>query len=289
MSWVIFFFGSGLAFFAGIALVLGALAAFSLTKKRWLHSLALLGALTGLILIALSATPLPYAYYSLAGVVTLTWLVLEELKPDRAPRARTWLRRMVAVVWLAGVAVELPHQLSPVLETNGGERLFIIGDSVAAGLGTRNEETWPLILAKKYGIEVHDFSHVGATAGSALKQANRLPPAGGVVLLEIGGNDVLGSTSAAKFEEDLDRLLERVQAPDRQVLMFELPLPPFQNDYGHSQRRLAGQYGVRMIPRRIFAAVLTAGGATLDSVHLSSRGHERMAQAVATLLGVAAK
>jgi len=35
-----------------------------------------------------------------------------------------------------------------------------------------------------------------------------------------------------------------------------------------------------MIPKWVFVNVLTAGGATVDSVHLSRQGHERMAETV---------
>jgi acyl-CoA thioesterase-1 len=127
---------------------------------------------------------------------------------------------------------------------------------------------------------VTDLSRVGATVASALRQAEGLPQEGGMVLLEIGGNDLLGSASAAEFARDLERLLARVCGPGRVVLMFELPLPPFSNEFGRAQRRLASQYGVVLVPKRIFLAVLTGEGMTLDSVHLGRQGHERMAETV---------
>ena len=75
----------------------------------------------------------------------------------------------------------------------------------------------------------------------------------GVVLLEIGGNDVLGSTSARDYERDLDKLLGLLTAPNRQIIMFELPLPPFYNEFGRAQRHVAEKYRVLLlIPKRIF-------------------------------------
>ncbi|MBM4069967.1 MAG: acyl-CoA thioesterase [Planctomycetes bacterium] len=284
MSWVIYFFGSGFAFFAGCGLILAALAAFSSAQHRWQRSVALVAAVTGLILVALSATPLPYGFYAVAGVVTLAWLIVEQLKEERYPRVRNWLRRATAIIWFAGLVVEAPFLVTPTLKVDGNPTLYVIGDSVAAGVGDETE-TWPRILARKHAIEVNDFSHAGATVSSALKQAERLPPRGGIVLLEIGGNDVLGSTTAARFNENLDQLLARVRAPNRLVVMFELPLPPFQNEYGRIQRRLALKHGVRLVPKRVFAGVLTKDGATLDSVHLSAAGHQTMANAVWGVLG----
>jgi len=100
------------------------------------------------------------------------------------------------------------------------------------------------------------------------------------VLLEIGGNDVLGNTSDAEFEVALDQLLSTVCAPDREVVMFELPLPPLRNAVGRIQRRLAAEYRVTLIPKRILMGVIRSAGATSDSLHLTPKGHERMADAV---------
>lgn len=101
-----------------------------------------------------------------------------------------------------------------------------------------------------------------------------------LVLLEIGGNDVLGSRSAADFERNLDELLRLVCGSKRAVLMFELPVPPLANAYALAQRRLAAKHGVALIPKRIFVTVLTGDAATIDSVHLTASGHARMAEAV---------
>jgi acyl-CoA thioesterase I len=57
-------------------------------------------------------------------------------------------------------------------------------------------------------------------------------------------------------------------------------LRPFDNGYGEAQRRLAKHHGVIMIPKRVLIGILTTDGATLDTIHLSARGHELMAQAI---------
>jgi acyl-CoA thioesterase I len=277
---VIYLFGSGAVFFIGIGLVLAALAGFTLVRRPWLKVVTTLLAVVGLLLIALSATPLPYWLYGLAGGMSLLWLVAERSERPGWAARRTWLRGAVAGLWLIAAAVELPYHVPRTVAASGHPTLYVIGDSVAAGLGEGEQNTWPRLLARQHPVEVVDLSRAGATAASALRQADALPADGGLVLLEIGGNDLLGSTAAAEFERDLDRLLGRVCVPGRPVVMFELPLPPFTNEYGRIQRRLASRYGVVLIPKRLFLAVLAGAGATLDSVHLAPEGHERMAEAV---------
>jgi hypothetical protein len=71
----------------------------------------------------------------------------------------------------------------------------------------------------------------------------------------------------------------------RTIIMFELPLPPFRNRYGDTQRRLAARHGVLLIPKRVLIGVMTSEGATLDTIHLSDRGHALMAETVWNIIG----
>ena len=151
-------------------------------------------------------------------------------------------------------------------------------------MGENDLEAWPRLLSRTRGFKTHDCSLPGATVKSALMQANELPTQGGLVMLEIGGNDLLGPTTVAEFSQGLEQLLQNVSVTNRPVLMFELPLPPFHNEYGRVQRRLAAKYQVHLIPKRVFVSVLAADGATLDTIHLSKPGRERMAEAVWTII-----
>ena len=79
---------------------------------------------------------------------------------------------------------------------------------------------------------------------------------------------------------DLEALLSRLKSNGRTVIVLELPLPPTFNRYGEIQRRLARRHGVRLVPKRVLLGILTTGGATLDSVHLSETGQALMAETI---------
>ena len=53
-----------------------------------------------------------------------------------------------------------------------------------------------------------------------------------LVLIEIGGNDLLMGVSSSEYGRALDALLSKVAAPNRTVVMFELPLLPNKIAYG---------------------------------------------------------
>jgi acyl-CoA thioesterase I len=284
MNWVIYFFGSGAAFFTGVGLVLAAAALLSFWRRQLSKPVSTLFALFGFILIAVSATPLPYWLYAVAGLVSLGWLVAERVERQICQNNRAWFRLSAAVLWSVAALVELPYQIAPNLEIAGRPTLYIFADSVTAGMGEPSVETWPKLLVRSHSIDVQDHSQMGAKVRSMARKVEGVTVGDGIVLLEIGGNDLFGSTSASDFERDLNQLLAKICAPGRVIIMFELPLPPFSNQYGMAQRRLTNKYGVKLTPKRILASVLTADGATVDSVHLTQRGHELMADTVWSLI-----
>jgi acyl-CoA thioesterase-1 len=282
MSLLIFVFGSGLAFFGGVALLL-----IGVGLAFWRPRFCAVFVLLGLIVIALAAAPLPYWFYASAGLATVGWLLAERFQKRLSHATLNWARAAIAVLWLGGAAGELRYQGVPVLESSGRPALWIVADSVTAGVDDGKTATWPGILARDHHIEVHDLSQMGATLASANRRLQKDSLGSGLVILEIGGNDLLGSTTVADFEVQFDALLARLCQPGRTVLMFELPLPPLCNDYGRIQRNLAVRYGVRLIPKRILVGILTAPDATMDSIHLTQHGHEILAAEVWSLIEAA--
>lgn len=284
MDWRIYLFGSGIVFFLGSCCIFLAMLTAIYGAGRWQKMAPTLIAIFGLILIVLSGTPLTYWLYAAAIGTSVAWLVTERLDSKWSKSKCRWLRGLVVAAWIVCIAVELPYHVTPTLTATGKPTLYIIGDSVTAGLNDDGSPRWPQLLASDHSVEVVDFAHNGATCYSAIKQADGLPTDGGLLLLEIGGNDLLGSTTAEKYARDLDQLLSKVCTRERTVVMFELPLPPFSNEFGRTQRSLAAKYGVMLIPKRVFIAVLATNGATVDSIHLSSDGHRRMAETVWSII-----
>ncbi|MES2789474.1 MAG: GDSL-type esterase/lipase family protein [Planctomycetota bacterium] len=281
----VYLFGSGLAFFLGVGCVWSSMALFAIPARRWINRLAVVICVLGLIFIGLSAAPFPSWFYAIAGSLTFGWLIVEQTSRVGLQRWKARLRILVGLTWLAGVTWELPYQLSPTVNATGNPPLFIIADSVTAGVGEREAVTWPVLLERAHPVQVHDYSRMGAGVVSAYAQAERLPDAsGGIVLLEIGGNDLLGTTSLATYEQGLDRLLTRVATHDRTVIMFEIPLPPLCNEFGRIQRRVAARHGVPLIPKRLLMQILATPGHTLDSIHLSQAGHNQLAALVWKLI-----
>lgn len=275
MNWLVFHIVSGQSFFTGIACLIFAACASRSSQPIAKRLTGLVFAI-GLIAIVASSTPLPYAYYAVAGAITAVWVASAYVGTWR-----NWSAVAVIAAWSIGAAMEIPYHFSPVLTAAPTRSLSIIGDSVTAGMGGEDTTTtWPALLATDHAIQIQDISHVGETASTALKRLPDNPITAPVLLIEIGGNDVLGVTTPPQFAHDLDALVAHVRSPGRQILMFELPLPPLAHEYGRIQRQVASKYGVLLVPKRIFLKIIAVNDLTLDSIHLSQAGHRKMADCV---------
>ncbi len=277
---------SGASLFSGAALLALAVAISFRDRGRWTTLIRNLLAWLGFALVLGSATPSPLWFDGLLAAVFLAWFLGEEVARTRRIFRPVPLRFALIGLVVADVLLEIPHVLEPQLPPGKGGRLYVIGDSISAGIGDRHPP-WPEVLARRYRVSVTNLARAGSVVSEAVEWARQITEPDAVVLIEIGGNDLLNGTSAHDFARHLAALLAAVARPGRTIVMLELPLIPLYAGYGQAQRHLAAQYAVFLLPKRYFAAVLSAPGASLDGLHLSEAGTQLMASTLYPFLAPA--
>ena len=282
----IWFCAAGYSFFLGSCLVITA-ALLSLLSRKTANRLIVYSlTIVGVFFISLSSSPFPFWFYAIWVSTLFVWLLADNLKLNTKKfNLKKSSVLLLLLTCITAILLELPYHFKPSVPKKGFDKLYIIGDSVSAGIGGKDEQTWPKIFRKKYKVNVIDLSESGATVGSALRQAEKIESQNAVVLLEIGGNDLFAPTPISTFEKDMRQLLKTVTAENRTVVILELPLQPWHILYGKIQRRLAKKFGAVLIPKRFFVSVLSKKGASTDLAHLSPSGHELMAETIWYLLG----
>ncbi len=110
---------------------------------------------------------------------------------------------------------------------------MIVGDSLSAAYGLKQEDGWVKLLQNKYvekdkPIELINTSVSGQTTGNALARieqqlASHNPSH---VLIELGGNDGLRGFPVNKLRENLQSLVAKSQQANAVVALMEIQIPP---------------------------------------------------------------
>lgn len=286
MNWFVCHVVSGESLFSGSAMIVSGQVAATFARagsRRLAGPLGKSFVFVGATLIWLSSTPTPLWLSVLLGFSLVLWIVLECVT-SVAENLRRLGRLAVALTCASLVVVELPHSRMARLPRDGYNRLYVVGDSLSAGMD-QGQASWPSLLQKHSQARVVNLAKPGATLSSGLRQAQQIPDEPCLVLVELGGNDLLGKAAATEFRDDLEKLLAALQRPDRTLVMFELPLLPGRTSIGRVQRSVAATHSVCLIPKRYLARVLCSREATIDGLHLSDSGAAAMAELVNELIG----
>lgn len=282
MNPIVLSLANGTSFFVGLALVLVAEVLLLRFRKGMAQPVLTVLAMSGIVLVVISSTPLPVWAYASWAIPAITGLVAL----NRLATSRRW-QLVICIALVASTTglclTEAPHHLSPRLTVPVGTTIYVLGDSISAGMGTRHR-CWPEVLDDEIAFRVVNLAQPGATVESAIVQAKGIVESPSLVIVEIGGNDLLGGTEASVFHSKLDTLVSSLCASRHQVLVVELPLFPFRNAFGRAQRTVVAKYDVAMLPKRYFTKVLGTDNGTLDGLHLSQEGHDAMARIMAEVI-----
>jgi acyl-CoA thioesterase I len=238
----------------------------------------------GLALILMACPPFSWTVDAIfLAAFTLWFAVVNQWLNWPGTGWRPWSAAALLILLLMLTASELLHRRMPAIVGAPSDHLVVIGDSISSGIDPR-VPAWPVVMQQLTNVAVKNLSRPGAQTAEAQDMAATVTPDDRVVLIEIGGNDLLGGVPSVEFEKNLDATLSKLAMPGRTTVMFELPLLPHRIAYGRIQRQLSAKYGVWLIPKRCFIQVIGGANATSDGLHLSDSGARRMAILVATVL-----
>jgi len=280
MSQVVILFANGMVFFIGLGCTVVASLLRALVKQSLAVSVIRIFGIFGAILVILSSAPFPIWVYAVWFALFTGTLLCSGVFPRG-----TRITLLICFCILSAVLClsEVRYHFTPSLAIPRHKQLCVIGDSLSAPI-RRDDHAWPDVLAGISGVTVMNLAVPGNTTKGALDEAKTIRGIDCSVLIEIGGNDLLGDMSADAFSRQLQTLLKEVCVPGRYVAMFELPLPMFKNGFSRAQRSLAMRYGVQLIPKRYMTKVLGTPGCTTDGLHFSQAGHDLMARSLLPIM-----
>jgi acyl-CoA thioesterase-1 len=196
------------------------------------------------------------------------------------------------------VAQAQPAEPKPVPARHdpGRPKVVVLGDSLTAGLGLIETQSYPALLQKKIEAEGLAFEVVNAgisgdTSAGGLRRLDWALQDGDVriLIVALGANDGLRGLPVAEMKHNLERIIDAARARKIVVLLAGMEAPPnygseYATAFRQAYRDLAREQHVVLIP---FLLDKVAGQPALnqaDGIHPTQAGAAIVADTVWTAL-----
>jgi acyl-CoA thioesterase-1 len=163
--------------------------------------------------------------------------------------------------------------------------IVAFGDSLTHGTGANGDSAYPAVLASLTGHTVINAGVPGDTTTSALQ---RLPEVLAeyhprLVLLCLGGNDMLRKQPAAATENNLRLLVQAIRASGAQVVLIGVPEPRLFGGTPDFYARVAEDMQLPL-EKDVFNEVLKDNRLKSDPIHANAAGYQVIAERLADFL-----
>ena len=166
-----------------------------------------------------------------------------------------------------------------------GAVVVAFGDSLTAGYGADEEESYPAVLAKLTGLNVVNEGIPGEVSEAG---SDRLPSVlrkhdPELVILCHGGNDMLQRVDDALIAAHVQEMIEAIQATGADVILLGVPKPGLflkaPSFYAEVAHRNQIPYDGKTLPE-----ILASGSLKSDAIHPNAEGYRVLAKRVADLI-----
>lgn len=158
-------------------------------------------------------------------------------------------------------------------------RLLILGDSLSAAYGMKQEQGWVTLLQDAFeakGIRVINAAISGETTSGGLARLPRLleqhQPSH--LLIELGGNDGLRGYPVSKLKTNISTMISMAKKQDIEVILQQMQIPTnfgrrYNQMFTDAFRSLAEQHDVPLVPFFLKDIALDDNMMQKDRIHPS--------------------
>lgn len=168
-------------------------------------------------------------------------------------------------------------------QASGDGPIVAFGDSLIHGTGSSGGG-FVSLLAQRLGRDIENLGRPGETTAGGLARLDEvleLQPS--LVILLLGGNDVLRRVPPADTFRNLAVIIERLQAGGSAVLLVGVRGGLLQDPYAGEFAALAERHGTAYVPD-VLQQVFMRPDYMADQVHPNDAGYARIAERVDPVL-----
>lgn len=162
-----------------------------------------------------------------------------------------------------------------------GARVLAFGDSLTAGYGAPEAQSYPAVLAQ---LAVLDIVNAGVSGELSANGLDRLPAllaqhSPQLVILCHAGNDLLRSTGIGTAKANLLEMIDLIRGQGAEVLLLGVPQPGVFLSTADFYDEIANETGVAYLPD-VITDVLRSARLKSDAAHPNATGYQVIAEGV---------
>lgn len=190
----------------------------------------------------------------------------------------------------SGVEYDLDRPLVMPDATAVKPKIIAFGDSLTAGFGLAETESYPYLLQERLKADGFDYEVVNAgvsgdTSLGGLERADWVleQENAEVLILELGANDLLRGMPVDRMKKNLAAIIEKAKAKNIQVVLCGMLAPPtmgssYERDYRNAFPDLAEEYDVAFVPFLLEGVAMKRELNQADGIHPNPEGTKIMTE-----------
>jgi acyl-CoA thioesterase I len=175
-------------------------------------------------------------------------------------------------------------------------KIVAFGDSLTAGFGLSEKESYPYLLQEKLKSDGYDYEVInagvsGETSLGGLERSDWVLEQENVkiLILELGANDLLRGMPPSKMKENLDKIIRKAKAKKIEVLLCGMLAPPtagsnYQREFTMAFPDLADEHDVEFLPFLLENVAAKKELNQPDGIHPNAEGEKIMTDNVYKVL-----
>lgn len=163
--------------------------------------------------------------------------------------------------------------------------VLAFGDSLTYGTGAEPSESYPVVLSQLIGRQVVATGFPGEVTAGGLERLpdvlDEVKPR--IMLLCMGGNDMLRGTGYAGAEANLRAMIKLAQERGISVVLIAVPQPALFSGNAPFYEIIARDNGLPL-EASVLKGLMYDNEYKSDPIHPNAKGYRKMAEAIAELL-----
>lgn len=168
---------------------------------------------------------------------------------------------------------------------NNSNLVVFFGNSFTAGQGAQPGEDFPTLIGKRLNVPTINAGVSGNTTHDALLRIEKdvLSKNPSIVVVELGGNDLLDRVDSKVTQKTLDLILSKIKPTGAKIVILGVRFFLFNQKYETDLQKLAKKYNATFVPD-ILEGIITDQSLKHDDIHPNAKGYQKIADKLTPII-----